>query len=200
MMKRILILGFFLFPALAFSQQPKLYLKAFGGINSTTFVYRSDSINSDYLIGWQAGAGMRVSKRQAFAEFNITYVNYGVTWQTPPDFDPKLAVELRVHTLEIPINIGYIPVKTPVFKWYLYGGLVNKFSLRGKIYVNDEVIKYKPSELNLHVYGLAARFGTQIDLAMFNFDFSYTIGVTNGFKGRIRTNTHALQLTAGFIF
>jgi hypothetical protein len=200
-MKKSILVVIIMLPLALCAQEPKLYLKAFGGINSTTFVYRTDSVENDFLGGWQAGAGMRVSKRRAFAEVNITYVNYGVSLNINSiDTLSPYILTLRVHTLEVPINIGYIPIHTPVFKWYLYGGLVNKFSLRGRIIFEDETYKYSPSELGFHTYGLAARFGTQVDLAMFNFDFNYTIGITNAIKGRVRTNTHSLQLTVGLLF
>lgn len=78
--------------------------------------------------------------------------------------------------------MGYVPVKKPLFKWFLYGGLVSQFSLKGIYEYEGEAGTYKPSEINLNVYNLGARFGTQIDLAMFNFDINYTIGITNAFK------------------
>ena len=38
-----------------------------------------------------------------------------------------------MRAFEFPLTAGYIPVKTPLFKWFLYGGFVNKFSLKGKV-------------------------------------------------------------------
>jgi hypothetical protein len=105
-----------------------------------------------------------------------------------------------MQALEFPLTMGYVPVKTAVFKWFLYGGLSSRFSLKGKYEYEGETGTYKPSDINLNVYNLGAKFGTQIDLAMFNFDLSYTIGVTNAFKERARTNTHGIELTAGLVF
>ena len=36
--------------------------------------------------------------------------------------------------------------------------------------------------------------------AMFNFDLSYTIGVTNSFRDRTRTNSHMVMLNVGVLF
>jgi len=105
-----------------------------------------------------------------------------------------------MRALEFPMTIGYIPVKTPFFKWFIYGGLVNKFSLNGKYSYQDKEGTFKPKELNLHFYNLLARVGTQFDVAMFNFDLNYNIGVTNGIKNKTRTNTHGAQLSVALLF
>ena len=140
--------------------------------------------------------------RLEFLVIDAVYKNYGITIapgeDTDLDFDESITI--RIKALEFPLTMGYVPVKKPLFKWFLYGGLVSQFSLKGKYEYQDESGTYKPSEINLNVYNLGARFGTQIDLAMFNFDINYTIGITNAFKKRARTNTHGLELTAGFLF
>jgi len=87
-----------------------------------------------------------------------------------------------------------------VFKCLLYGGLVSRISLKGRYEYKGAKGTFKPKELDLHIYNLGARFGTQVDLAMFNFDFSYTFGITNAFKNRARSNTLGMNLSAGFIF
>lgn len=81
-----------------------------------------------------------------------------------------------------------------------YGGLVRSLSLKGNYEYKGEKDTFKPKELNLHTYNLGARFGMQFDLAMFNFDFSYTIGITNAFKNSARTNTQGLNFNVGFVF
>lgn len=62
---------FFLFllglPLESFAQQPKMYLKAFAGVNSHRYVYRERDVQSDFFPGWQGGFGFRVSRRRAFA-------------------------------------------------------------------------------------------------------------------------------------
>jgi hypothetical protein len=201
-MKKILLIIIILLPMLAMAQQPKMHMRLYGGVNTTTFVYKIEGIDKDVLEGWQVGGGFRVMFRREFMGIDVVYKNFGITVapgeDADLDFDEPITV--RMKALEFPLTMGYIPVKTAVFKWFLYGGLVSRFSLKGKYEYEGESGTYKPSEINLNVYNLGARFGTQIDLAMFNFDFSYTIGITNAFKERARTNTHGIQLTAGFLF
>lgn len=201
-MKKLLFLFLVIAPLFTYAQQPKMFIKIFGGINTNTFVYRIENVDADVLLGWQAGAGFRVSHRRGFLEGKITYVNFGVTISPGEDDELEIdePVDIRLHALDIPIYLGYIPVKTPVFKWYLYGGLVSRFSLRGRYTYKGETNSYSPSELNLKTYNLGARFGTQVDVAMFNFDFNYTIGITNALKGDSRTNYHAFQLSLGYLF
>ena len=201
-MKKILFVAIMMFPVLAWAQQPKMNIKIFGGINSAKYVYRIDDVNSDLLIGWQVGGSFRVSRRHAFLETGITFVDYGISVSLSEDADLEFddTIDFQIRALEIPMLIGYVPVKSPLFKWFLYGGLSNRFSLKGRYTILGEEGTFKPSEADLHVYNLGARFGTQVDIGMFNFDFNYTIGVTNSVKGRVRTNTHALQLSVGFLF
>jgi len=201
-MKKIILILLLILPASAFSQVPKMYIKIFGGINSTVLAYRVEDVESDNLIGWQVGGSFRVDKRKAFLETGLTFIDYGLsaslTDSAELDFDGTINIQMRA--LDLPVLVGYIPVKTPVFKWFLYGGLINRFSLKGRYNVFGEEGTFKPKEAQLHFYNLGARFGTQFDVAMFNFDVNYTIGITNGFRDRTRTNTHTFQLCVGFLF
>ena len=201
-MKKLILILLFLGPMFIFAQQPKMDIRLYGGIHSSTFVYRAENVDADMLIGWQAGGAFRVSRRKEFFEIDITYVNSGITVAPNEDADIILEepVEIRLHSLEIPMTIGYIPVKTTFFKWYLYGGLVSKFSLKGKYTYKGETESFKPSELHINWYNLGARIGSQVDVAFLNFDIGYTIGITNAFHSRVRTNTHALQFSVGFLF
>jgi hypothetical protein len=154
------------------------------------------------FLGWQAGAGVRVMYRHVFAEFDGIFKEFGTEYVPFEDLDPSFndVLDIKMKALEFPITAGYIPVKTPFFKMFVYTGFVNKFSLNGKIKFLGEEIKFKPKELDLHFYNLLARFGTQFDVAMFNFDVSYDIGITNGIKGKARTNTNGFHLSAALLF
>jgi hypothetical protein len=201
-MRKLLPILFFFGPLAVMAQQPKMYLKIYGGTNTTNYVYRQESVDTDHLIGWQVGGGFRVDQRSAFAEIDFSFVQSGINLS--PREDDELPIEEPVNIImrgfEIPISLGYVAVKTPVFKWFLYGGLVNRFSMKGRIEYLGEKITFKPKEAKLHFYNLAARFGTQADVAMFNFDFNYSIGITNGFRDPVRTNIHAFQLNVGYLF
>lgn len=198
MMKKLIILAVILsVPLSAMAQQPKMHIKFFGGWNSNALVYRAEGESSEYLHGWQAGGGFRVMKRKAFVEADITFLNSGITYNLDEVLDIDETLEIRLRSLQVPLNIGYVPVNKPLFKWFLYGGLVNEFSLQGEYTIDDVTERFKPSELKLHIYNLGARFGTQVDLGLINIDFSYTIGITNTFKSRMRTNSHGLLLSVG---
>ncbi len=201
-MKKIIILIAVILPFMGFGQQPKLNIKAFGGINTNSFIYQVEGESAETFGGWQTGAGLRVMYRRVFAEFDGVYLKYGTSLQL---FEEDSIItdgnlDFRMRALEFPLTAGYIAVKKPFFKWFLYGGFVNKFSLNGKYKFLGEEVKFKPKEFDLHFYNLAARFGTQFDVAMFNIDLNYNIGITNGIKNKARTNTQGLQLTLGLLF
>lgn len=200
-MRKTILLIFILLPVMLLAQQPKMNLKLIGGINTNSFIYQVEGENAEIFGGWQIGAGARVMKRKAFLEFDGLYQNYG-TSVTLDDSVSSLSGQLdfRMRALEFPLTVGYIPVKTPLFKLFVYGGFVNKFSLNGKYTYGEFEGTFKPKELNLHFYNLLARFGTQFDLAMFNFDFNYNIGITNGIKNKARTNTNGVQVSVAILF
>lgn len=201
-MKKILLIIIITFPIFTIAQQPKMNLKLIGGINTNSFVYQIEGVDADVFTGWQLGGGVRVFKRNAFVEFDGLFKEYGASVIPFQDIDPTStdALELRMKALEFPITAGYIPVKTPFFKLFVYGGLVNRFSLKGKIKYLDQEEIFKPKELDLHFYNLLAKFGSQFDLAMFNFDFNYSIGITNAIKNKARTNTHSLEFNVALLF
>jgi hypothetical protein len=200
-MKKIVLLIFFLLPLIILAQQPKMNLKLIGGVNTNSYIYQVEGESAESFAGWQLGSGIRVMKRKAFLEFDGLYQNYG----TSVTFNDSISsisgqLDFRMRALEFPLTVGYIPVKTPLFKLFLYGGFVNKFSLNGKYSIGEIEGTFKPKELNLHFYNLLARFGTQFDLAMFNFDLNYNIGVTNGIKNKARTNTNGVQFSVALLF
>ena len=184
-------------PMLAGAQQPKMHLKFFGGWNAKALVYRAEGAGSDYFHGWQAGGGFRVMKRKAFVEADITFVNSGITYQLGEEFEIDEALEVRIRSLQLPLIVGYVPVKKTLFKWFVYGGLVNEVSLMGQYTYEGETEKFAPSELRIHTYNLGARFGTQFDLGIINVDMSYTIGITNSLQSRMRTNSHGAMISIG---
>jgi hypothetical protein len=197
-MKKLIIIAVILMvPMFAGAQQPKMHLKFFGGWNAKALVYRAEGVGSEYLHGWQAGGGFRVMKRRAFLEADITFVNSGITFQLAEEFDIDEPLEIRIRSLQFPLNVGYVPVKKTLFKWFVYGGLVNEFSLMGQYTFEGETEKFAPSELRIHTYNLGARFGTQMDLGMINVDMSYTIGITNSLQSRMRTNSHGAMISLG---
>jgi len=201
-MKKLLFIILTFGPLLVIGQQPKMHLKIFGGINTSTLVYRIENVESDILGGIQLGGGFRVQYRALFGEVDFVYFIQGLTLSPREDDDLPIDDEVNMFLsgFEVPLVVGYIPIKTPVFGCYLYGGLVNWFNLKGWVEYKDETIKFKAKDANLHIYNLGARFGVQVDVAMFNFDFNYSIGITNSFKDPARINRHTLMFNIGFLF
>lgn len=201
-MKKLFLLSILIAPLLMNAQQPKMHIKLYLGFNGSQLVYRAEDVKSDVLGGVQLGGGFRVKKRSSFAEIDIGYLLQAYIYSPREDDDLPLEeeVELLLRSIEVPIIVGYVPIRTPLFGCYLYGGIENRFSMSGRIIYEDEEYTFKPKEAKLHFYNLGARFGVQVDIAMINFDFNYTIGITNSFRDRTRTNSHTFRLNLGFLF
>ena len=146
--------------------QLKLDIKVFIGLGETTYVALLESGRErEFLGSYQIGFGPRLRWGKAVFETQFSFNRWlyeGV--------NPTLGgVNTQVNSFELPFLAGYIPYKNPYFKWLVYGGYVNHFNT--KIIVRRDgqpSLRLKPKADNLAIYQALARFGTSVDLAMFN--------------------------------
>jgi hypothetical protein len=188
----------FVTPSTSAAQQPKMDIKLFVGGSATTFVSMLESGRErETFAGWQIGFGPRVRRRHAFIEILFSFNRWAFAFS-----DPVVgAFTGRVNSFELPFNMGYIPYKNPFFKLFLYAGYVNHFNT--KIIAEIEggpTVKLRPKEANFAIYQAIARFGVNVDLAMFNIDFNYSISLNSATKTSYRTGYHQLQFNVAYLF
>jgi hypothetical protein len=217
-----------LIPASA-SAVPKLDIKVFLGVGSTTLVPRVPQFElpSGTVVGgrvsetrgnWQGGLSARVRFDKAFAEIGMVFSRFGFTipeseleicrLQNAGNPDACLGLEEiigkdgRMNSFDIPMTAGYVPYRNPYFKLFLYGGLVNKFNIRGFVETNGsrKGLKFKPREADFVIYQIGLRLGWQFDVGPVNFDFNYTLGLNSFTKTDYRTSTHVTQFNLGWLF
>jgi len=187
----------------SYAQQPKLYLKAFGGIHGHSFVYREEVKSDDFFFGWQAGFGFRVSYRKIFGEVDFNFIRSGISVFLSDSIAQETTFDrfdFKLNAFETPIKVGIIPVKTPFFKWYLYSGASLRFNTKGKLKVLDQELSFRPKEVDLKGTNIDWILGTQMDVGWLNIDIMYSLGITNSTRTNIRTNSHEVQLNLGFLF
>ena len=136
------------FAVSAIAQRPKLDLKAYGGYHTHILRYKDGNRTKDVLHGWQAGFGFRVTYRKVMGEIDFNFVRSSTLVQLPD----SISVEEDFFTykpkaFELPIKLGYIPVKTAIFKWYVYTGLSLRFNTKGKVIYAGEEYTFKPKEV-----------------------------------------------------
>ncbi len=184
------------------AQQPKLHLKAYGGYNTHIFVYKEIEKSKDIIHGWQAGFGFRVTQKKFFGEFDFLFLRNSVIIPLTDSLVQNQfeKFEFKFKSFEMPIKVGIVPIKTPLYKWYCYSGLSFRFNTKGYLKINEEEIKLKPKEVGLANPNIDFIIGTQIDIGWLNLDLMYSIGVTNSLTENIRTNSHEIQLNAGILF
>jgi len=173
-----------------------------GGYNSHLFVYREYEKSSDIFNGWQAGFGLRLSEKMLMAELDFVFLRNTVIVPLTDSIDIEEfnKFEFRFRSFEIPIKVGVIPIKTPLFKWYTYTGTSFRFNTKGKLKLAGEEFDFKPKEVGLANPNIDWIIGTQFDVGWLNLELMYSLGVTNSIRENIRTNSHELQLSAGIIF
>ena len=201
-MKRWMVISVLLFfSAVVLAQRPKLDLKVYAGYNTHIFVYKELDKSTDVFHGWQGGFGFRVSYREVFGEVNFNFIRNSATVAIPDSLDIGFdKFEFRYNAFQLPLKVGWIPVKTPAFKWYLSTGPAFRFNTRGKLRIGDDEISFKPREAGLRWFNIDWTFGSQIDLYGFNFEVLYSIGVTNSIRENIRTNSHLVMFNVGIHF
>jgi len=185
-------------PPTSAAQQPKLDIKVFLGVGGTTYVAMLETGRERDLFGsYQIGFGPRLRWGKAFIEALFSFNRWiyeGV--------NPTLGgVKTQVNSFELPFLAGYIPYENPYFRFFLYGGYVNHFNT--KIIVQREgqpSLRLKPKDDNLAVYQAIARFGTSVDLAMFNLDLNYSISMNSATTTSYRTGYHQVQLNLAYVF
>jgi hypothetical protein len=111
----------------------------------------------------------------------------------------------RVNSFQLPFNAGYIPYQNSYFRLFLYGGYVNHFNTKVLASIEQTGVptvsgKLKPKEVDLAVYQALARFGINVDIAMFNLDFNYSISMNSASSTSYRTGFHQLQLNISYLF
>jgi hypothetical protein len=185
-------------PPTSAAQQPKLDIKVFLGVGGTTYVAMLETGRERDLFGsYQIGFGPRLRRGKAFIEALFSFNRWiyeGV--------NPTLGgVKTQVNSFELPFLAGYIPYENPYFRFFLYGGYVNHFNT--KIIVQREgqpSLRLKPKADNLAIYQAIARFGTSVDLAMFNLDLNYSISMNSATTTSYRTGYHQVQLNLAYVF
>ena len=218
-----------LIPASA-SAVPKLDIKVFFGVGSTTLVPRVPefTLESGTVVGgrvgetnfgWQGGLSARVRfTNKVFTEIAMVFSRFGFTIpeseleicllqnEANPEACDGLAELVgksgQMNSFDIPITAGYVPYRNPYFGLFLYGGLVNKFNIRGFVETNGRRnrIKFSPRDADYVIYQVGLRLGVQFDLGPVNFDFNYTLGLNSFTKTDYRTSSHVTQLNLGWLF
>ena len=209
-MKKPLLIALFLLaptvvlltPSIGAAQQPKMDIKLFVGGSATTFVSMLESGRvRDTFAGWQIGFGPRIRRRHAFIEILFSFNRWAFALSDVTDDGTPFSATGRVNSFELPFNMGYIPYKNPFFKLFLYAGYVNHFNTKIIAGVDGfPTLKLRPKEADFAIYQAIGRLGVNVDLAMFNLDFNYSISLNSATKTSYRTGYHQLQFNVAYLF
>ena len=197
-------------PSSGAAQQPKMDVKLFLGVSGTTFVSMLETGRArDTYAGWQIGFGPRIRKRAWFAEVQFSFNR----WAFSQVDELGITYTGRANSFELPFIGGYVPYKNAMFKLYLYGGLVNHFNTKifASVSLPEDLcdpalqqcsadVKARPKEVDFAIYQALARFGVNFDIAMFNFDFNYSISMNSATSTSYRTGYHHIQVNLAYIF
>jgi len=196
-------------PSGSSAQQPKMDIKLFAGASATTFVSMLETGRiRDTFLGWQVGFGPRIRRRKAFVEVLFSFNRWAYGFQDVNEFGVPFTAVGQVNSFELPFTMGYIPYKNSIFKLFLYASYVNHFNTKiiatvtaAPEFGGEEVtVKFRPKDVDFAIYQAIGRVGVNFDIAMFNFDFNYSISLNSATKTSFRTGYHQLQLNLAYLF
>lgn len=181
------------------------------GYNLNYFIYKN-GVQKDVSSGWQGGAFLRVSRSRVFAQLDLNYlrsevfIKNGILTTNFGNNIPFDKLTFRYHTLGIPVVLGGLVVRKPLYKLRLYTGMEVDMVTKVKAFFTQNNVDYirglrKNEKRDLiRTTQFSYQMGTGMDIAMFVFDFRYNLGFRNFYKEQYRTQTHLFQTTVGVIF
>jgi hypothetical protein len=66
--------------------------------------------------------------------------------------------------------------------------------------IEELTVKLRPKDVDFAIYQAIGRVGVNFDVAMFNFDFNYSISLNSATKTSYRTGYHQIQLNLAYLF
>ncbi|MBT8468419.1 MAG: hypothetical protein KJN97_06690, partial [Deltaproteobacteria bacterium] len=145
-----------------------------------------------------------IRRRKAFVEVLFSFNRWAYGFQDVLEDGTPFTAVGQVNSFELPFTIGYIPYKNSIFKLFLYASYVNHFNTKIIATLNalgqEATVEFRPKEVDFAIYQAIGRVGVNFDIAMFNFDFNYSISLNSATKTSYRTSYHQLQLNIGYLF
>ena len=220
MHKAIIIFLLFLFPCIShaeiklFKTGGRIHFQygANIGYNLNYFIYRTTLQQRDVASGYQGGVFLRVSRSRVFVQMDFDYQhskvfirNGNITTKFGNNI-PFDKLTFRYNTLGIPIVLGGLVVKKPLYKMRLFTGIeVDLVTKIKALYTQNNLdysrsLRKKDKRDLIRPAQFSYQMGMGMDIAMFVMDFRYNLGFRNFYKEQYRTQTHLFQTTVGVIF
>lgn len=183
----IFISGLFLTPRVA-EAQFKFGIKA--GYNASKLSTNLDSIKTSINSGFHVGLFARIGKK-LYLQPEVYYTLSGSVFEN----DSKLNTgnwkqKVNMHTLDIPVLVGFKIVGTDKLNWRINAGPVASFVLGTKLKdlnANEQIVKLK--EPDLSEVNWSVQVGTGFDIWMVTLDLRYQIGLNKVIKEFVDANT-----------
>ncbi|MCB0507465.1 MAG: outer membrane beta-barrel protein [Bacteroidetes bacterium] len=197
---------------LFFKTGSRLHLQIGGQVGAHLNYFRyKNGIQSDESAGYQGGFFFRVSRQRAFVQFELNFLrsrvflkngifNSEINHNIPFD-----QLNLKYHTVGMPVIFGAYAVKNPLYKLRFYTGIEAEFLTKVNATIvqnNNEVYRLERKEKRqiFRNTQFSYQVGMGMDIALFIFDVKYSLGMRSLFKEDYRTQTHLFQFTVGAIF
>lgn len=168
--------------------QFKFGIKA--GYNASKLSTNLDSIKTSINSGLHVGLFARIGKK-LHLQPEIYYTLSGLVFENESALSSgNWKQKVTMHSLDIPVLVGFKIVGTDKFNWRINAGPVASFVLGSKLKdlnANEQIVKLK--EPDLSAVNWSVQVGTGIDIWMVTLDVRYQIGLNKVIKEFVDANT-----------
>jgi len=217
-MRKLTLLYLLLLPMLGIARphiftsggRPHFRFGAQIGGNINYFKYNNGQ-KRDEAAGYQGGLFFRMTRQIVFVQFELNFLHSAVNFKNGiftthhRNNIPFDILKMKYHMVGVPFLFGVYAVKKPIYKLRFYNGIEMEFLTKARVTIDQnsgEVFKLtrKEKQQIFRPTQFSYQLGMGMDIAMFIFDFKYSVGMRSFFKEEYRTQTHLFQFTVGAIF
>jgi len=175
------------------------------GYTASNLSLNVDSITNDMKNNFIVGAFMRIGNK-IYIQPEVNYLTKGSVFKWPKlnSLSP-LQQDIKIKTLQVPVNVGWRIINAKVFNLRLFGGIVMDFNLNTEIETtgdNQDFSGLVPDDFKNMTWQWDV--GAGVDILMFALDVKYVGGITNIFKdiqyqnGEVTSKSNLFVVTLGW--
>lgn len=178
------------------------------GYNASKLSTNIDSIKTSINSGFHVGLFARIGKK-LHLQPEIYYTLSGSVFENEGKLNTSnWKQKINIHTLDVPVLVGFKMVGTKSFNWRINAGPVASIVIGKKIKdlnANEQIVKL--TEPDLSTVNWAMQVGTGIDLWLVTLDVRYQFGLNKVIKEFVDANAtvypvnsskNIFVVTAGF--
>ena len=175
------------------------------GYTASNLSLNVDEVKNDMKNNFLVGAFMRIGNK-IYLQPEVNYLTKGSVFKWPKigNLSP-LQQDIKIKTLQVPVNLGWRLIDAKIFNIRLFCGVVMDFNMDTQIETSGDEQDYSglvPDDFKNMTWQWDAGLG--VDVLMFAIDVKYVGGISNIFKdikyqdGEVTSKSNLFVVTLGW--